>query len=162
MNSQEVAVPVWSRRLSKVTDNPHNTQTETSSPGWRNDAARIVEELFPVTSPSEWDALIDLRRELLLGRDWPKVLDLFLTIRCRLESEHYLPFYRLRRLLATGLRLEIVSDATCPEDRQQLATLLRRKHRSLEHLQRSVRRELFEAGMDLADRPLFQLRLIEN
>jgi len=145
-----------------VNEDSNNTSTESGCPGWRIDAARIVEELFPVTPSAEWDGLIDLRRELLLGRDWSKVLDLFLTLRCRLESEHYLPFYRLRRLLATGLRLEIVSDATCPEDRQQLSTLLRRKHRSLEHLQRSLRRELFEAGMDLADRPLFQLRLIEN
>ena len=44
--------------------------------------------------------LLDLREHLLQGDDWEETLDLFLACRERLEAEHYLPFYRLRRLIA--------------------------------------------------------------
>ena len=50
--------------------------------------------------------LLDLRAHLLQGDDWEETLDLFLACRERLEAEHYLPFYRLRRLIANSLKLE--------------------------------------------------------
>ena len=49
--------------------------------------------------------LLDLREHLLQGDDWEETLDLFLACRERLEAEHYLPFYRLRRLIAKQLEL---------------------------------------------------------
>ncbi|HEY5813163.1 MAG TPA: hypothetical protein VIT23_10995, partial [Terrimicrobiaceae bacterium] len=78
----------------------------SSEKSWRNDAARIVEDLFRTTPADTWDMLLDLRRHLLEGKDWSAALDLFLACRERLEAEQYLPFYRLRRLLADSLKLE--------------------------------------------------------
>ncbi|MDX2081595.1 MAG: hypothetical protein SFU53_12505 [Terrimicrobiaceae bacterium] len=108
---------------------------------WKRDAARIVEELFRVTSPENWDLLLDLRQALLAGEDWARALDLFLHCRVRLESDHYLPFYRLRRLIAASLRLEATSAGLQPSS---LGELLKDRHRSLADLKRRVRREWFE------------------
>jgi hypothetical protein len=68
-------------------------------------AARVVEEVFASTGVEAWDDLLDLRQLLLHGRDWSMVLDHFLACRQRWEREHYVPFYRLRRLLEGHLRL---------------------------------------------------------
>ena len=137
---------------------------QISKPGfsWRLDAARIVEELFQQTTPEHWDLLLELRRGLVAGSDWPTTLDYFLQCRYALEADHYLPFFRLRRLIANGLRLEVLSKNAAPEDRQQLSTILTRKHRSLDHLRRSMHRELFEAGIDIADASDVQLLLTEK
>lgn len=129
-----------------------NTATPSIPPeySWRADAARIVEELFPRTSPESWDLLLDLRSHLLDGTDWNATLDLFLECRRQLEADHYLPFYRLRRLLTGSLRLEActqekparASRVLCP-----LADLW--KHRSLADIHRAARREWFEHDIDL-------------
>ena len=117
---------------------------------WRRDAARIVEELFPCTSPESWDLLLDLRSHLLEGTNWNVTLDLFLECRRLLEADNYLPFYRLRRLLTGSLRLEACTTQTpnkasrvlCP-----LADLWR--HCSLAEIHKAARREWFEHDIDL-------------
>ena len=124
----------------------HPNQSQSKSPaGWQLAAAKIVEELFPVTDRAHWDALLELRSALLKGENWAAVLDQFLACRIALEQEHYLPFYRLRRLLTTSLRLEVAfpSGACHSSD---LAALLRRNPRSLGHMARALRREWFESG----------------
>ena len=65
-------------------------------------AARLVEALFAVTAPAHWDRLLDLRQALLEGAESRQWLPLFLECRRVLEEDHYLPFYRLRRLLLPG------------------------------------------------------------
>jgi len=116
-------------------------------PSWRGDAAGIVEEILTVAALSEVDGLLDLRRNLLRGQDWSVTLDQFLACRLRLEKEHYLPFYRLRQLLAHRLALEtrIHSDQRIRTDLRQL---LRRKFISLAQIRQTVRREQFEQGAD--------------
>lgn len=116
-----------------------------SSPNWRQDAARIVEELFQSAPPESWDWLLDLRGHLLRGENWARTLDLFLTCREGLEADHYLPFYRLRRLLAASLRLESVNGAASAES---LEALLRSRIRSFADLKRKVHREIFEHSLD--------------
>ena len=124
---------------------------------WRADAVRIVEELFPCTPADSWDLLLDLRDQLLLG-DWNRALDTFLACREKLEAEHYLPFYRLRRLLAESLHLETISGAEAQV--APLRQILRRKHRSLADIKRAFRREIFEH--DLGPEKALQLRIVEK
>jgi hypothetical protein len=125
---------------------------------WRHDAARIVEELFRGTPAESWDMLLDLRQHLLDGQDWNETLNLFLLCRERLEAEQYLPFYRLRRLLAESLRLE----ASCDHGHVvSLREVLRRKHRSLEDVRRAVRREIFEHDLRDLARDVIELRVVE-
>ena len=116
------------------------------TPSWREQAARIMEELFPATPTAEWDLLLDLRQELLGGMDWNRTLDLFLACRERLETDHYLPFYRLRRLLTASLHLETGVEGT---EAASLADLLHRNPRSLAEMKRALRRELFEHSLEL-------------
>ena len=101
--------------------------------------------------------LLDLREHLLDGDDWNETLDLFLSCRELLESEQYLPFYRLRRLLAESLKLE----ASRNQSRvASLREVLRRKHRSLDDIKRTVTREIFEHDLgDAADDPI-ELRVV--
>jgi len=73
---------------------------------WRLTAAKVVEELFQTTSECCWNDLIDLRGLLIRGNDWTEVLESFLACRRKLEEDHYLPFYRLRKILAAHLQLE--------------------------------------------------------
>lgn len=94
---------------------------------WRESAARIVEELFPVTPATRWDDLLDLRGLLLHGSDWSAVLDRFQICRHELEEDHYLPFYRLRRLLSAHLRLEHADES----GRHSLAQLLRSRRSAI-------------------------------
>jgi hypothetical protein len=126
----------------KTVDSPTRPAATRS---WRRAAAAIVEELFPSTDPCEWNALLDLRTALLMGNDWSETLDLFLAARVRLEAANYLPFYRLRRLLAGSLRLEVYrlggSSSVAP-----LANILSRPHPSLEHIKKTLDREEFEFG----------------
>lgn len=130
---------------------------ESKRKSWRQDAARIVEELFPATPTSEWNGLLDLREHLLTGSDWNHTLDLFLGCREQLEAEHYLPFYRLRRLLADSLCLEA---GQAPVD--SLQQVLRRKHRSLEEIKRAVSRELFEHDIAVKEDHPILLRVVER
>jgi hypothetical protein len=116
------------------------------APTWRDQAARIVEELFPVTPSEAWNDLLDLRGGLLRGADWNRTLDLFLVCRERLEMDHYLPFFRLRRLLTASLKLEI---GVAGAQTASLVEILHRKPRSLADVKRVVRRELFEHSLEL-------------
>ncbi len=91
---------------------------------WRSAAAKVVEELFPVSPQVDWDALLDLRGHLLNRGDCDGLLEAFAVCRRALEEEHYLPFYRLRRLIAAHLRLE-------GEAPVSLEALLRRRNFSI-------------------------------
>ncbi|MCX7868500.1 MAG: hypothetical protein N2322_00985 [Terrimicrobiaceae bacterium] len=82
------------------------SQARNFERGWRRDAARIVEDLFASVSREHWDLLLDLRGLLLSGRDWEEAVRLFIECRNRLEDDHYLPLYRLRRLLSASLQLD--------------------------------------------------------
>jgi len=113
---------------------------------WRRDAARIVEELFHATPSSSWDSLLELRQLLLSGSDWARALDVFLSCREHLEADHYLPFYRLRRLLAASLRLEAGLSGL---DTGSMENLLKGRHKSLSDLKRRVRREWFEHSTEV-------------
>ncbi len=139
-----------------MSDRPTLSENSVSPrKSWRQDAACIVEELFPVTPAACWDMLLDLRQNLLAGTDWNKTLDMFLACRERLEAEQYLPFYRLRRLLAESLHLEAGARPT------SLKQILLKKHRSLADISRAVTRELFEHDLIAsADTPL-DLRVVE-
>jgi hypothetical protein len=123
---------------------------------WRHDAVRIVEDLFRVTGAESWDLLLDLRASLQRGDDWNETLDIFLACRERLELGHYLPFYRLRTLLANSLSLEMGGDQSCIRPLRQI---LRRRHRSLAEIGRQMARELFEHGHDL---PAVELQVVER
>jgi len=87
---------------------------------WRATAASVVEELFSVSAQSAWDDLLDLRMKLLHESDWAEVLEAFLVCRRSLEEDHYLPFYRLRRILVSHLQLE--------NDGVSLARLMRKRN----------------------------------
>lgn len=80
----------------------HPTPTPSA---WRQRAVRVVEELFSVTPTTAWDDLLDLRQAILHDSRWNRTLDHFLRCRQRFEKDHYLPFYRLRKLLENHLRL---------------------------------------------------------
>ncbi len=84
---------------------PVSCSTLPISP-WRLTASKVVEELFRGTPESAWDDLLDLRGLLTHGNDWSEVLECFLTCRRKLEEDHYLPFYRLRKILSAHLQLE--------------------------------------------------------
>jgi hypothetical protein len=133
--------------------------SSSSQKSWRTDAARIVEDLFRCTRPDTWDMLLDLREHLLRGDDWEETLDLFLACRERLETEHYLPFYRLRRLIANSLSLEAgASQAHVAPLRE----ILRRKHRSLDDIKRTLRREIFEHDLRQGGIDRIPLRVVER
>jgi hypothetical protein len=138
---------------------PESGATSSAQKSWRNDAARIVEDLFRCTPADAWDMLLDLRRHLLEGDDWDEALDLFLCCRERLEAEHYLPFYRLRRLLAESLRLEA---GRSQAHVAPLREVLRRKHRSLADMKRTVTREIFEHDLRAAGIDRIQVRVVER
>ena len=89
-------------------------------PIWRITAAKVVEELFRECPKTSWDDLLDFRQMILHEKDWAVVLDSFRLCRRKLEDDHYLPFYRLRKILVSHLRLENASIS--------LETLLRRKN----------------------------------
>lgn len=122
---------------------------------WRQDAARIVEELFPATPSDTWNLLLDLRENLLEGADWNLTLDVFLACRERLETANYLPFYRLRRLLSESLRLEGGSGTA------SLKQILVQKHRSLAEIRRAFHRELFEHDLSISEDHPVHLRVVE-
>ena len=83
-----------------------------------------------MTKPTAWDDLIDLRGLLISGTDWPEVLECFLSCRRKLEEDHYLPFYRLRKILSSHLRLE----------GESLEKLLRRRDFSFARWQKKARK----------------------
>lgn len=140
----------------------HQRSLEALSPTdrlcWRRDAANIVEELFQNAPSETWNTLLDLRSNLLKGRDWNLTLDLFLEARELLEADQYLPFYRLRRLLSQSLRLETGYAAAAPLV-ESLADILKKKHRSLADIERAVKRECFEHALT---QEITDLRVVES
>jgi len=128
---------------------------------WRLVAARIVEELFPATNPESWDLLLDLREHLLANDRWEETLDCFLACRERLEADHYLPFFRLRKLLAGSLRLEVRIEEKEPLV-QCLAKQFRTRHRSLADLRRALGRECFEHFLELPTPDGVRLAVLER
>ena len=133
--------------------------SSSTQKSWRTDAARIVEDLFRCTPSDAWDLLLDLRQHLLQGDNWEETLDLFLACRQTLEAEHYLPFYRLRRLIANSLSLEA---GTSQAHVAPLREILRRKHRSLDDIKRTLRREIFEHDLGQAGIDRILLRVVER
>jgi hypothetical protein len=112
---------------------------------WRRQAARVVEELFAVTGPGEWDGLLELRRLVLTGGDWEEVLDFFLVCRERWERDHYLPFYRLRRLLEGHLRLVTGGGGEVGPARARRLELW--CHRGMDDLRRRAQWETWDDGV---------------
>jgi hypothetical protein len=115
---------------------------------WRRQASCVVEELFAATQPGEWDGLLELREGLLTGADWGVVLENFLACRWRLERDHYLPFYRLRRLLEVHLRLE--TRGGTPAGRAFTSELSLWRHRGMDDLRRRAQREHCECDLAVA------------
>jgi len=136
-----------------------NASGELAS-SWRTVAVRIVDELFRKTSSEDWDKLLDLRQSLLGQGSLEHLLDQFLVCREALEADHYLPFYRLRRLLSESLELEASGEDShgSPKD---LRELLARKHRSFAELKRRIHRDYFEHAISLRD-ALPALKVVER
>lgn len=133
--------------------------SSSAQKSWRHDAVRIVEELFSGSPKDSWDLLLDLREGLKRGENWERTLDVFLCCRERLEAEHYLPFYRLRRLLTESLRLEAGRGG---EHVAPLKQVLVCKHRSLADIRRAISRELFEHDLTASAGHAVELRVVER
>ena len=120
---------------------------------WRIQAAQIVADLFPVTSTEVWNQLLDFRSELLHGKELEKLLNLFLECRHQLEADHYLPFYRLRRLLESSLRLDATFGQIEPVTKLvPLRPLLWEACRTLEEIRKSLHRHHFEHELSFSSR----------
>jgi len=132
-----------------------------SGHNWKSDAIQIIDALFPVSPTENWNDLLDLRVAMVEGVRWDRVLNLFLVCRERLELDHYLPFFRLRRLLATSLQLEAGSSPELSSN-PDLALMLARQPRSLADIKRSIRREWFEHDLELGDPKLVKVRVVER
>lgn len=132
---------------------------ETSEVSWRQQAARVVEELFPGTPASVWDELLELRELLLRGSDWGVVLDHFLVCRERLEQDHYVPFYRLRRLLEGHLRLETRGSAGLEVRTGSLALW---RHRGMDDLRRRAERDHWEHQVALRGSGGVRVEVVEG
>jgi hypothetical protein len=74
--------------------------------GWKAQALRIVESLFPTLETAAWDDLMELWQALRSGQDEAEVLRHFYHNRQKYEAQQYVPFYRLRKTLEHHLRLE--------------------------------------------------------
>jgi hypothetical protein len=88
------------------------------------------------------------------------VVDLFLVCRVEFESEAYLPFYRLRVLLAASLRLQgegLFEGLPLPP----VEDLLRKRHGSFAEWKKHLEREWFEQGLDSTDLKVSPLSLVE-
>ena len=113
--------------------------------GWRRDAARLAAELLCLVSPAAADEVLDLRSALLHGGvSAQEVLMTFFAARNRLETEHYLLFYRLRRVLEPALAIE-VTRKNVPPVRQSVDF----SWHDVRQVLRSARRECFEHDLAL-------------
>lgn len=130
-------------------------------PGWRRQAARIVEEIFTATDPLDWDHLLDLRSGLLQCSRWENVVDLFLQCRHRMEKDAYLPFYRLRNLLAVSLKLNGRGEFQ-KIPMPSLELLFRQNHKSFAEWKRQLEREWFELGCDATRLRMAELEVVES
>jgi hypothetical protein len=129
---------------------------------WRIQAAQIVADLFPVTSTEVWNQLLDFRSELLRGEKLEELLNLFLESRHLLEADHYLPFYRLRRLLESSLRLDATFGQAEPTTKLvPLRPLLWETCRTLEEIRKSIHRHHFEHDLSFSSREPLHLEVKE-
>lgn len=113
--------------------------------GWRQDAARLAAELLREVSPHAADEVLDLRAALLDFRTGAKtMLEVFFAARARLESEHYLLFFRLRRVLEPALGLRVSVPGREPEQRA-----VDFRFRDLNRLTNRVRQEVFEMDLNV-------------
>lgn len=131
MNSTVAPLPHLDRRLA----------------GWRRDAARLAAELLCEVSPVAADEVLDLRSALLDGGvDAEGVLKAFFQARNRLESEHYLVFYRLRRVLEPAVALNVQLPGSPSPSRWPLDF----RYRDLGQLRRRVQHECFEHELEVS------------
>lgn len=114
-----------------------------------------MEEVLPFAPRDTLDAFLDLRAAVLSGHDWSAVLDLFLQLRVAVEPKFYLPFYRLRSLLAANLRFDSSGWETLQPD---LRRMLRLNYRSLRAMRAALGRERFEHSLE---EPWPELRVVE-
>lgn len=108
------------------------------------DASRLAAELLRSVSPQAADEVLDLRSALLDPGVTPAlILRVFLAAKQRLEQEHYLLFFRLRRVLEPNLGLRVghgESSRIQPVDFH---------YRSLPQLLRRARQDCFEHDLTL-------------
>lgn len=124
--------------------------------GWRRDAARLAAELLREVSPAAADEVLDLRMALLDGTVSPGgVLRAFFAARNRLESEHYLLFFRLRRVLEPALGVE--TTVAGGESRREAVDF---RHRDVRQLIRSLRRERFEHDLSVFSPEAVAVRVV--
>lgn len=116
--------------------------------GWRRDAARLAGLLLFEVSPTAADEVLDLRSALLNQAVTPGgLLRAFFAARNRLESEHYLLFFRLRRVLEPALGVEVSSAGS------GLVRLpVNFRYREVGQMVRGLRRERFEHDLTV-ERP---------
>jgi len=74
--------------------------------GWLSDAMQIVDDILSICGRSAWDDLLDLRLALAEGAEVTHIIDRFSRCRARHEENHYLPFFRLRRILSAQAGFE--------------------------------------------------------
>ncbi|MEM0968926.1 MAG: hypothetical protein AAF191_08260 [Verrucomicrobiota bacterium] len=137
----------------------HSTPHAPSA-SWRTSASSIIEELFPVCDRSGWDDLLELRGHLHSASSWESLFSSFLACRHRFERDHYLPFYRLRKLLSCSFRLEVCLGCECVSV-CDLKEVLRDAHRDFQSLKRSVEHHCFEHDLGIEDPAHLEVQLTE-
>lgn len=124
--------------------------------GWRRDAARLAAELLREVSPAAADEVLDLRMALLDGKATPGVvLRAFFAARNRLESEHYLLFFRLRRVLEPALGVEVAIPGG--ESSREAVDF---RHRDVGQMIRSLRRDRFEHDLSVSSPEAVSVRVV--
>lgn len=114
--------------------------------GWRLGAARLAAGLLCVVSPAAADEILDLRSALLDAAVSPAgVLKAFFAARNRLENEHYLLFYRLRRVLEPALGVEISAPGV-----ESVRRGVDFRFRDTLQMRRSLQREWFEHHLSVS------------
>lgn len=120
--------------------------TDRQLAGWRKDAARLAAQLLCEVSPAAADEVLDLRSRLLDGNvSAAGVLQAFFAARNQLETEHYLLFYRLRRVCEPALALEVSHGPETAPERADVNF----RCQDLTHLRRTVQRERFEHDLSV-------------
>ncbi|WP_050029376.1 hypothetical protein [Verrucomicrobium sp. BvORR034] len=123
---------------------------------WRADAARLAAQLLCEVSPSAADEVLDLRMMLLDSQaSAQSVLSVFFAARNRLESEHYLLFFRLRRVLEPSFGLE-----TTAQDFPARQESVNFHCRDLRHLTRRAQQEAFESDLRLNSPEEVSVRIV--
>lgn len=132
------------------------TATKRSLARWRMDAARLAAQLLCEVSPAAADEVLDLRMMLLdSNASAQAVLSAFFAARNRLESEHYLLFFRLRRVLEPTFGLETTAlDFPARQENVNFHC------RDLRFLKRRAQQEAFEADLRLNSPQDVKVRIV--